>query len=269
MTSTDGPRIIATAAELSTAAASVAPTAPVYLGHDEIEPGADPDDQDTWVVLAEATAVPAGPDGAPARAGGQPIAMHEVTGEDGEVQRHLASTTVLTLRARHLAQAGVIGPAAMPADPELRRQDAADDPDDDMSRYLMELLEAGNALRDELLEPYSDKLRPVIQRRLQQAAASLDTAAGLINEATVYGRSCELARTDLVDDDQPCTPACLNDIYVFLPKEGFDEAGCPQHAAAALALDPEAVITRITDTARTTLTELLPPGTNLPLQEPE
>ncbi|OJF14555.1 hypothetical protein [Couchioplanes caeruleus] len=61
-----GPRIIATAAELAATAAAFAPQVPVVIDVEEIEPGADPDQRDTWVVLADAITVPAGDDGRPA-----------------------------------------------------------------------------------------------------------------------------------------------------------------------------------------------------------
>ncbi|RZU46580.1 hypothetical protein EV385_6655 [Krasilnikovia cinnamomea] len=262
MTPGTGPRIIASAGELAAAAAAVDPAAPVYLEPDETEPGAEPDDQDTWVVLAQATAVPAGEDGGPAGPG-ERIAVHEVTDPDGGVHRHLASTTVLTLRSRHLATAGVIGPSAMPADPDQRRLDAFED--DDKTRYLMELVDAVTGLRDELADGHEhDGFGPAAWRRLQQAQAALEQAARHIDAATVYGHTCGLVSAGIVDDDQPCLTAHIDKTFVYIPALACDECGCPRHAAAVLAGNPDAVVTKISDGARATLAGLLPAGTEVP-----
>ncbi|GAB1646864.1 hypothetical protein [Krasilnikovia sp. MM14-A1259] len=264
MTPGTGPRITATAGELAAAAAAVDPATPVYLEPDEIEPGAEPDDQDTWVVLAQATAVPAGEDGAPAGPG-ERIAVHEVTDPDGGVHRHLASTTVLTLRGRHLATAGVIGEAALPADPEQRRLDAFED-DDDKTRYLMELLDAVTGLRDELTDGHERSgFGPAAWRRLQAAQAALEQAARHIDAATAYGHTCGLVSAGIVDDDRPCMTAHIDKTFVYLPELAYDECGCPRHAAAVLAGNPDAVVTKISDGARATLAGLLPAGTTVPL----
>ena len=214
MVSAGGPRIIGTAGELAAAAAAVPASAPVHLEPDEIEPGAEPGRQDTWVVLAEAAAVPAGANGTPAGPG-EVIAVHEEIDGNGEAQRHLASTPVFVLRSRHLAVAGVIGPTAMPADPEQRRFDAFDDDNDDRTRYLMELVEVVTSLRDELADGHEGSpFGPGAWRRLQKARAALGEAAQLIDAATAYGQTCGLVSADIIDDDQPCVPG------------HFDETAC-------------------------------------------
>jgi hypothetical protein len=259
-----GPRIIATAGELAAAAAAVEPDTPVTIEPEELEPGADPQQDDTWVVLAEAVAVPARDDGTPAGPG-EPIGIHEHVDGHGQTHRHLAATTILTLRSRHLAAPGVIGPTATPADPALRRADAAEDPDDDQTRYLMELADLVIELRDELQHGHANhRFAGPAWRRLRQAADALDAAIGHLGAAAPYGRTCGLVKADFVDDDQPCMPESFDETFVFVPNEGYDECGCPRHAAAVLATDPEARITRITVDARPVLLGLLPTGYELP-----
>lgn len=267
MASPGGPRIISTVGELAAAAAAIPAGAPVYLEPDEVEPGAEPGNQDTWVVLAEATAVPAGADGAPAGPG-EVIAVHEVTDGNGQVERHLASTTVLTLRSRHLATAGVIGPTAMPADPEQRRADAFEDDEGDRTRYLMEMVDAITALGDELTDGHErNPFGPAAWRRLQAATTALEEAARHIRAATAYGPTCGLVSAAIIDDDKPCMTGHFDETFVFVPDLAYDECGCPHHAAAVLGQIEDATVTKISPGARIALAELLPQGTAIPMHD--
>ncbi|GAA3306042.1 hypothetical protein [Nonomuraea dietziae] len=232
----EAPRIISTAGELAAAAASVPAGVPVILSASEIEAGADITDAAAWSVVAEYVMLPATEQGAIAGPG-EPAAIVAELSEEGVTSR-LAAVPALLVRARLLAQPGHLGPMAGPADAEIRRADAFESPDGDMSGYLMELAAAVDELREEIQEAIDashQPLSPAAQRRLAHAIDALDGARLEIGEAVQFGDVCELARRGLVDDDQPCPEGRAADVWVFLPDPhgGSEELGCLTHAAVA------------------------------------
>jgi hypothetical protein len=261
-----GPRIIATARDLAAAAAAVPPATPVLISDNLVEPGASDQDWANWVVLAEQKAMPVNDTGAIAGPG-ERIGIYEHIDDDGTVLPHLAGTTALVLYERHLAVPGVIGPTAVLADPEQRRDDAYEEHDGDLTRYLMELVDVVAALRDEVSRSSDDDaFAKAARRRLRIAAEALEAARAAISEATTYGLACELARL-AVDDDQPCDPAHLHGVTVDVPTLGYDEIGCPRHAAALITKQSGAAITKATPAAIKVLAAILSDG-DLPPQEP-
>ncbi|WP_430786903.1 hypothetical protein [Actinoplanes sp. G11-F43] len=270
MTRRDRPQIITTAGDLAAVAASVAAGTPVFVDPDEVEPGADPRNPDTWAVVASTIAVPVNDDGELAKPG-EAIGIHERIEADGSVTRHLASTPVLSLRGRHLAVAGEVGPTAVPADPDQRRSEALDDPDGDIGRYLMELADAVTGLDEEITGVHAGQpFAPPVRRRLLTAQTHLAAALEQIRDATRFGQSCGLVEQGIVDDDQPCAPADLTDtVFVDIPRLHYDEGGCPAHAALLLTTEPGTSITKARrPEARHALRQLLPDLPLPPADEP-
>ncbi|MEV7011913.1 hypothetical protein [Streptosporangium sp. NPDC051022] len=235
-------RIVATAAELAAAVQEAPSDAPVYVGHDEIEPGSAPDAE--WAVVVEHTHLPAGEHGGVARPG-ERIATGPAADDGG---RPLLAIPVVTICSRRLATPGRTGPQARPADPCLRRPDTYDDAGrtGDLTLYLMELLEAVARLQQEVQAGVDDDhmMHPAARHRLAHAAVALQAAQQAIDDATRYGAACDLVRgwPPILDDAEeiPCDATHLDDAQVELPHLGYAEVGCPAHAAAAVRLIPGA-----------------------------
>ncbi|WP_186404737.1 hypothetical protein, partial [[Actinomadura] parvosata] len=138
------PRIIATAAELAAAAAAVDPDTPVIIDDAQIEPGSNPADHTAWAIVAQRQLILANQTGQMAGPGDQ------VSAPDEQGRHHLLTTPALALSERRLATPSVVGPVAHPADPEIRRDEAYHGrSDQDLTRYLMELLDALQRLEAE------------------------------------------------------------------------------------------------------------------------
>ncbi|GLX06770.1 hypothetical protein [Microbispora sp. NBRC 16548] len=244
---TTGPRIISTAAELAAVVTAAPQDAPVIIGPPECEPGSDPVVDDCWVVTADVITLPANADGDIAGPG-ERIAVVDELSLDG-VTRRLAGVDALLLRVRQVAVAGQLGPSAMPADPAVRRAEAYDTPDGDMTRYLMELVSAVDELREEIRVRAVDggMFAPAARRRMERAALALDVARMEVCDASRYASPCDLARLALVDDDGECDSARQEDQWVYLPPEdgsgaGSEELGCRRHASIATCIIPGARI---------------------------
>jgi hypothetical protein len=236
----DQPRLIATAAELAAMAAAVEPDAPVFIDDAQIEPGSDPADHNAWAIVAQRQLTLANEAGQAAGPGEQ-IATSP---PDEHGRRHLLGTPALMLTERRLAAPGLIGPIAHPADPETRRYEAYEmRSDQNLTRYLMELLDAVERLRAEVDQGARDddqQLHPLARGHLGTAAIALAQARAAVDRA--YGVACELVRLDRVDDDSgsPCDAEHLYEALVWLPDEGYEELACPVHAAAAVRTIPDA-----------------------------
>jgi len=235
------PRLIATAAGLAALAAAVEPDAPVFIDGAQIEPGSDPADQHAWAVVAQRELTLANEAGQAAGPG------EKVTSAPDEHGRqHLLGRPVLVLAERRLATPGVIGTVAHPADPDTRRYEAYElRSDQDLTRYLMELLDSVERLRVETERGAHDddqQFHPLARAHLTAAAAHLQQARAAIDRATGYGIACELIRGHDLDDDSasPCDAEHLYDVLVWLPEEGYEELACPVHAALAVRVIPDA-----------------------------
>ncbi|MEU6720381.1 hypothetical protein ABZ897_53775 [Nonomuraea sp. NPDC046802] len=251
----EGPRIITTASELAALAGAVDPAAPVVLAEAEIEPGADPNVDELRVVVAEHTLLPANAAGAIA-APGEPVAIVTELSSEG-VTRRVAGVRVLKLRARWTLEPGRLGPDAIPADAAVRRADAFERPDGDMTYYLMEVQAGVDALRRDLEDAIGAGHRPLgpaAARRLEQAIDALASARLEIADAVRYGDVCDLARLGFVDDDRPCDPRRSSDVWVYLPDPGVrgtgsEELGCRWHAAVAARTIASSRLRSLPDTA--------------------
>ncbi|PZG19911.1 hypothetical protein [Nonomuraea aridisoli] len=234
------PHLIATAAELAALAAAVEPDAPVFIGDAQIEPGSNPADHTAWAIVARRELTLANQAGQVAGPGEQ------VSAPDEQGQHHLLVTPVLTLTERRLATPGVVGPLAHAADPGVRRADAYHDRDgQDLTRYLMELLDAVEGLRSEA-EHYArdqdQQFHPLARVQLAAVSVHLQQAREAVDRATAYGVACELVRGDHLGGGGagPCDAEHLYEALVWLPDEGYDELACPPHAAAAVRVIPGA-----------------------------
>ncbi|MDP9850337.1 hypothetical protein [Streptosporangium lutulentum] len=236
------PQLIATVAELAALAAAVEPDAPVFIDDAQIEPGSDPADHKAWAVVAQRQLTLANEAGQAAGPGEQV----GTSAPDEHGRRHLLGTPVLMLTERRLATPGVIGPVAHPADPETRRYEAYElRSDQDLTRYLMELLDAVERLRVETERDAHDddqQFHPLARAHLGTAAAHLQQARAAIDRATGYGIACELIRGYDLDDDSgsPCDAERLYDVLVWLPDEGYEELACPVHGAVVVRVLPGA-----------------------------
>ncbi|WP_157549731.1 hypothetical protein [Nonomuraea candida] len=155
-------------------AAAVEPDAPVCIGDAQLEPGSDPADHTACAIVAQRELTLANQASQVAGPGEQVSAPNE------QSRQHLLLTPVLTLTERRLAKPGVVGPVAHPADPNIRRADAYHDRrDQDLTRYLMELLHAVESLRTET-EQYArdedDQFHPIARGHLYTAAIALAQA---------------------------------------------------------------------------------------------
>jgi hypothetical protein len=174
---------------------------------------------------------------------------------------------VLSLRGRHLAVAGQVGPSAIPADPDQRRVEALDDPDGDIGRYLLELGVAVTGLNDEINGVHAHQpFAPPVRRRLLTAQTHLAAALEQIRDATRFGLTCGLVEQNILDDDHPCDTDLVDTVFAYVPELHYDEGGCPHHAAKLLTAEPDTYITRARPEARIALTRLLP-GHPLPADE--
>ncbi|GAA1623432.1 hypothetical protein GCM10009733_020080 [Nonomuraea maheshkhaliensis] len=236
----EGHRIITTAGELAELANVVDATTPVVLSAAEIEPGADLDREKSKVLVAGLTVLPANADGAVAARGEPVVFVADVLPEG--VTRRVAGVRVLQMRERWTLQPGQLGPHAVPADAAVRRAEAFDRPDDDMTYYLLEVQASMDALRAELedaLRARHQPIGPAARRRVERSIDAVAAARLEIADAVRYGNVCDLAQLAVVDDDLPCDPHRSGDVWVYLPDPGgeglgSEELGCHRHATVAV-----------------------------------